>query len=59
MQAAGSSSSATSVPLYQESISAPKWLAGVILAGMAFVGLMIGFEATRNSLEGGERLLFM
>jgi hypothetical protein len=30
----------------------------VILAGMAFVGFMIGLEATRNSLVGGERLLF-
>lgn len=58
MQVTSSGASAPLAPLYQESISAPKWLAGVILAGMAFVGFMIGLEATRNSLEGSERLLF-
>jgi hypothetical protein len=44
--------------LYNESVPAPKWLAALILGGMAFVGFMIGLEATRGSLEGGERALF-
>jgi hypothetical protein len=58
VQTAESGTSASPAALYREAIPAPKWLAGLILLGMAFVGFMIGLEATRDSLEGSERLLF-
>ena len=50
--------SGASAYLYREAVSAPKWLAVLIIGGMAFVGFMIGLESTRSSLEGSERILF-
>jgi hypothetical protein len=48
----------TSKYLFRESVAAPGWLAAVVFGGMALVGFLIGLEAVRGSLAGGERVLF-
>lgn len=58
MRVPESDSSDSSGYLFREYVQAPAWLKLLILGSMAVVGFLIGLEATRNSLDGNERVLF-